>query len=161
MYKIRFSPKIDVGVYASVNYGEADSCPIDQSPCEDFNINPDTGRPMSDISRLLRAQTKYEQTEMLKRMEERPIGEVMTKEQLVHSLKYAQPRLAQLPSELADFTENLYARMASDRQSILDGQKDVIEKELEEFNYADAKAYVAKRKIDAKRAKLEEELTKS
>lgn len=69
MFKRCFTPSLSVAVYACVAYGTHDSCPIDQTPVQEFNIDPATGRCESDITKLLRAQTKYEQDKLYKELE--------------------------------------------------------------------------------------------
>lgn len=108
MFTRIFKPVIDVSLYASVEYGKMDSCPIDQTPVKDFNVDPETGRPESDITKMLRAQTKYEQDKLYKELVERKVSDVeMTESQLRHAALYGLPRLAQSPSELADYAENM------------------------------------------------------
>lgn len=115
MFKRIFHPIIDVSLYASVEYGKMDSCPIDQTPVQDFNVDPETGRPESDITKMLRAQTKYEQDKLYKELVERKVSDVeMSESDLRHAALYGLPRLAQSPSELADYAESM-VRMQQDK----------------------------------------------
>lgn len=149
MFKRIFNPVFDVSSYVNVTFGSGDSVPVDQSPCEDFNIDPATGRPISDITKLLRAQSQYEKEQMLKKLEERPLGDVMTKEQILQSLKYGKPRLAQLPSELADYSEFVYTSLQKEKSSLFDSDVESVEKELLKLNLKDAKQYLRKRKEES------------
>ena len=48
-----------------IEYGKKDSVPLDQSSVQDFNIDPVTGRPLYDLTAILRAQNKAEQQKIL------------------------------------------------------------------------------------------------
>lgn len=98
-------------------YGKGDSVPVDQQPCKDFNIDPATGRPMSDISAVLRAN-KLDQQRLLAEMTEFKADYLPSDISDVDALKYAVPRLAQLPSELAEYSEALTsARLEEAKES--------------------------------------------
>lgn len=132
MFTRAFIPFIDVSLYASVEYGTMDSCPIDQSPIEDFNIDPETGRPESDITKILRAQTKFEQEKLYKELVERPVPvEEMTDMQIRHEIMYGRPFLAQSPSELADYAEQMQQKAIDDAEKARQKELDAMRREVE------------------------------
>lgn len=147
MYKKIFQSAIPV-IYLMAEYGKDDSCPVDQSPVEDFNIDPSTGRPMSDITKLVRAQSQYEKENILKRLNERPLEDVMTLEQIKTELKYGKPRLAQLPSELADYAEFAYSSVKQTKDDLEQLDFANTEKELNKLALKDAKEYIKKRRSE-------------
>lgn len=149
MFKKVFSSAIPV-IYMMAEYGKGDSCPIDQSPVEDFNIDPSTGRPMSDITKLVRAQSQYEKDQILKHLDERPIGDFMTLEQVKNELKYGKPRLAQLPSELADYAEFAFSSVKKTKDDLEQSDFDNTEKELNKLLLKDAKDYIKMRRSEKK-----------
>jgi len=149
MYKKFFQSVIPV-IYLMAEYGKDDSCPVDQSPVEDFNIDPSTGRPMSDITKLVRAQSQYEKDQILKHLDERPVGDFMTLEQIRTELKYGKPRLAQLPSELADYAEFVYSSVNQTREDLEKLDLDDTEKELNKLALKDAKEYIKNRRSELK-----------
>lgn len=89
-----------------VKYGEKDSVPIDQLPKERFNIDPMTGRPMSDITAILRAKGS-EQQNLLANLEEFKADYLPEGISDEDALKYYKPRLCQLPSELAEYSDHV------------------------------------------------------
>ena len=158
MFRKHFVSAIPV-IYMMAEYGKDDSCPIDQSPVEQFNIDPSTGRPMSDITKLVRAQSQYEKQQILKQLDERPLSDVMTLEQIRNELKYGKPRLAQLPSELADYAEYAYKAVQDTKNELEQSDFDSTEKELSKLLLGDAKEYIRTRK--AEKEKEKDELKKS
>ena len=132
MFKKCFSSFVPVSVYCGADFGKMDSCPIDQSPCEDFNIDPATGRPMSDITKLVRAQSQYEKEQLLKHIVERPMSEVLTAEQIKQELKFGKPRLAQLPSELADFAEYAQQKLFDEKSDLRQKRLDAVKRKYED-----------------------------
>lgn len=89
-----------------VKYGSSDSVPIDQQPSAKFNFDPASGRPISDISAIIRAQGLDKQR-LLADLTEFKADFLPADVSDVDALKYAIPRLCQLPSELAEFQEEL------------------------------------------------------
>lgn len=89
-----------------VAFGTKDTCPIDQSPVQSFNIDPATGNPMSTIDVILKAQglEQRQALDMLTEYKSSFLPENISNEQ---ALKYAVPRLCQLPSELAEWQESI------------------------------------------------------
>lgn len=111
-----------------IEFGEDGSCPIDQTPAKEFNIDPTTGRPYSDISLIMRAQSNLQQKQMLAELQEFK-SEFLPKDiSDEDAVKFQRPRLCQSPSELAQFQEavtsyNLEqaekARNEAERQQLL------------------------------------------
>lgn len=90
-----------------VVYGKGDSVAIDQQSAQVFNIDPATGRPICDLTLIMRANNKFEQEKILANLpefEKTYLPDDVTDEQ---AIEYACPRLAQLPSEKVDFQTNL------------------------------------------------------
>lgn len=86
--------------FSRPSFGSPGSVPIDQTPSQDFNVNPHTGRPMSDIQRLVHIQNDLQLAAEFAQLQEfKPkfLPKDMTDED---AIKFAVPRLSQLPSEL-------------------------------------------------------------
>lgn len=133
MFTRCFKPSLSVAVYACVEYGTHDSCPIDQTPVQEFNIDPATGRCESDITKLLRAQTKYEQDKLYKELVERKVDLTeLTPEQLRHEVSFGRPRLCQSPSELADYAESMQQKAFDDAESKRTKELERIKRETED-----------------------------
>lgn len=133
MFKRAFIPSLNVALYAAVEYGTMDSCPIDQTPVSAFNIDPETGRPESDITKILRAQTKFEQEKLYKELVERPVPvSEMTAEQIRHEILYGRPRLAQSPSELADYAEQMQQKALDDAENARKKELSAMRREVED-----------------------------
>lgn len=90
----------------SVEYGDLDSVPVDQSSSQEFNFDPATGLPMSDITAILRADAMTQRVKLseLQEFASNFLPSDITDED---ALKYYQPRLAQMPSELAELSEDI------------------------------------------------------
>lgn len=152
MFKRNYFNKFELGCYTP-KFGEGDSCPIDQSPAADFNIDPDTGRPMSDITKLVRAQTQFEKDRIYKDLVQHPDEKGIAfddKESLANSLKFAVPRLTQLPSELADYTESLYQRHFDEMKKKDEDEKARIDNAMEADMYEQASEYLKEKKTSKK-----------
>lgn len=120
-------------VYIKPKYGEKDTSPIDQSPVLDFNINPDTGRLMSDMTKLLHAQSQFEHDKLLKELTFRKVDLTeMTDAQINDTIKYARPYLSQLPSEMADHAEYLQQERFRLREEKRKAALDNVTRELED-----------------------------
>lgn len=89
-----------------VKYGELDSIPIDQSSCQPFNFDKATGFPMDDVTAILRADAMTARVKLaeLQEFQSTFLPEGTSDED---ALKYYQPRLAQMPSELAELSEDI------------------------------------------------------
>lgn len=98
-------PIVSLGSIKEPEFGCPDCCPIDQTPSRDFNIDPTTGRPMEEITRVMRCQTQAEMQNSLMNLP------VFSSEYLPDdisardALKFMKPSLCQLPSELAEWSE--------------------------------------------------------
>lgn len=88
-----------------VKYTELDSVPIDQSSVQEFNIDPDTGRPISDITIILRSQNKMEQERVLSTMQKFDSSFLPDDISDEDAVKFVVPRYSQMPSELAEVAE--------------------------------------------------------
>lgn len=98
------------------SYGKGDTVPIDQSPIILQSIDPATGRPMSDITALLRAQNKLDAERILNGMQEFPLDFLPADVKDSDALKYYYPRSAQLPSEMADLCEMYTERQLKEKE---------------------------------------------
>lgn len=108
----RFAPTIRLGCV----YGSSDSVPIDQSPILSSMFDPATGRPINDITCLLRAQNKLDAERILNSMTEFPLDFLPSDLSDVDALKYYAPRYAQMPSEMADLREAFTSRQLKERE---------------------------------------------
>lgn len=89
-----------------VDYGDLDSVPVDQASCQSFNFDPATGLPMSDVTAILRADALQARVKLAELQEFK--AEFLPAETTDEdALKYYQPRLAQMPSELAELAEDI------------------------------------------------------
>lgn len=100
---ICFSPSYHPSILEEINFGELGSCAVDQSPCLPFNIDPETGNPMSTIDVILKAQG-LEQRRALESLQEYKGTFLPDGISDIDALRYAVPRLCQLPSELAEWS---------------------------------------------------------
>lgn len=108
-----------------VAYGDQDSVPVEQSSCKDFNFDKSTGFPMSDMTAILRADAMAARVKLSELQEFK--AEFLPAETTDEdALKYYQPRLAQMPSELAELSEDIA------RQRWEDYKKDKETKDSEE-----------------------------
>lgn len=117
-------------LYATrVNYGDPGSCPVDQTSSKEFNIDPSTGRPMSAIDKVIKANSEVEMQAMFAALPEIATqfkDSNMSNEEI---LKFAFPRHCQLPSEIA----KLNGEFTKIRMADLDAQrKQQLQKEFED-----------------------------
>ena len=117
----------------SVPYGTLDSVPIDQQAVKGFNIDPMTGRPVYDMTAVIRSQG-LEQQRLLAELDEfkaQFLPEDVTDEVAV---KYLKPRLCQLPSELAEYQETIVkARLQEKEDAARKEEEENAAKEYEEL----------------------------
>lgn len=92
-----------------VPFGELDSCAVDQSPSKEFNIDPTTGRPISDITCILRAKG-LEKQQLLADLPQNEATYLPDDANEDDVLSELPDRNAQLPSELAEHTERITSR---------------------------------------------------
>lgn len=90
-----------------IKFGEYGSVPIDQQPAKRFNIDPSTGRPIDDLTAILRAQNMQEQSALMERLTEYKAEFLPADMSDEDALMYMSPRLCQLPSELAEHAESV------------------------------------------------------
>lgn len=103
-----------------VLFGDFGSCPIDQTPAQDFNINPHTGRPMSDIQRLVHIQNDLQLASEFAQLHEFKPKFIDKEMSDVDALKFAVPRLCQLPSELIEHRLSCAKRLMTEQQQAKD-----------------------------------------
>lgn len=89
-----------------VSYGTGDSVAIDQQGTQLFNVDPATGRPMSFMDAVIKAQG-LDRDRLLRSVDEYKASFLPDDISDEDALRYAQPRLTQLPSELAEYTEQV------------------------------------------------------
>ncbi len=105
-------------VASACDFGEGDSVPINQNPSKSFNVDPDTGRPMSEISALLRSESAAEQMALFSQLQDYKSEFLPPDISDEDAIKYVVPRYIQLPSQIADFQASL--RASKDIQKIND-----------------------------------------
>lgn len=160
MFTREFIPSTNYDMYF-VEYGKGDSCPIDQSPVQEFNIDPDTGRPMSDITKIMRAESQYEKDKLYNDLKLHPDETGMLEDKdVLNSLKYACPRLSQLPSELADYAESLTERRINEAKDKMAKHREKIDNLTSDEAYKVAEEYFKAKENERKRKDLEKELDK-
>lgn len=121
-----------------VVFGEKGSVPIDQSFSQSFNIDPNTGRPMSDVQRLVKMQNDMQIQAAFAQLPEFKSKFLDEKMSDTDALKFMCPRLSQLPSELLKyrqkFTEFAVNKELQKQQLLAARQKAVADAaELESF----------------------------
>lgn len=124
MYKKNFQViKENILNYVVPQYGDVDSCPISQTPAQDFNIDAATGRPMEDITALIRASDDLEARRIANAMPDfksESLPDDMSDED---AIKFLKPSLCQLPSELARFHESIGQFILDKKQELADKVK--------------------------------------
>lgn len=121
MYK-KFSTKVreNIGFYIKPVFGDYDSCPICQNPAQDFNIDAATGRPMEDITSLIRASDDLEARRIVNAMPEFKSDSLPDDISDSDAIKFMKPSLCQLPSELKRFHESIGQFMIDKKKEIAD-----------------------------------------
>lgn len=90
-----------------IKYGARGSFPIDQTSSMPFNIDPDSGRPMSDIQKLVKIQNDVNMMALFSHLPELKssyLDENMTDEDAV---KFLKSRYCQTKSELTNWKTKL------------------------------------------------------
>lgn len=124
MYKKFDSKKRDnIGFYTIPVFGDSDSCPICQNPAQDFNIDAATGRPMEDITSLIRASDDLEARRIVNAMPEFKSDNLPDDMSDSDAIKFMKPSLCQLPSELKRFHESIGQFMLDKKQELADKLK--------------------------------------
>lgn len=88
-------------------FGQKGSCPIDQYYSQEFNIDPQTGRPMSDITALMRCQNQVEMQAAFAALSDYKSNFLPDDISDGDALPFLKPRLAQMPSELLEWRGKL------------------------------------------------------
>lgn len=94
-------------IRSRVKFGEKGSVAIDQTPAQSFNIDPATGRPMSDIQRLVHMQNDLAMSQAFASLNEFKSNFLPADIDESEALRFMCPRLSQLPSELLSYKEGL------------------------------------------------------
>lgn len=124
MYKKFDSKQRDnIGFYTKPVFGDSDSCPICQNPAQDFNIDAATGRPMEDITSLIRASDDLEARRIVNAMPEFQSDNLPDDMSDADAIKFMKPSLCQLPSELKRFHESIGQLIIDKKQEIADKLK--------------------------------------
>ena len=120
-YDIKFRENIDF--YTKPVFGDNDSCPICQNPAQDFNIDAATGRPMEDITSLIRASDDLEARRIVNAMPEFKSDNLPEDMSDADAIKFMKPSLCQLPSELKRFHESIGQFIIDKKQELADKLK--------------------------------------
>lgn len=136
--------------YASqhvIKYGEKGSLPIDQSMSKKFNIDPATGRPMSDVQRLVKMQNDVEMQRCFAQLDDFKSNFLPKDMSDDDALIFMCPRDKQLPSELLSYREGL-TKYRLQQQEIAEKEKLAIavQKERDELFEQLRSAYGVKSK---------------
>lgn len=113
----------NIGFYTEPIFGDKDSCPICQNPAQDFNIDASTGRPMEDITALIRASDDLEARRIVNAMPEFKSDNLPDDMSDADAIKFMKPSLCQLPSELKRFHESIGQFMIDKKQELVDKLK--------------------------------------
>lgn len=122
MYKIKESIRKIGSWYTEVKFGDAGSCPVDQKPSMDFNIDASTGRPMEDITALIRASDDLEARSLANSMPDFRSSSLDDDVSDEDAIKFMKPSLCQLPSELKRFHESV-GQFMLDKKAELENKK--------------------------------------
>ena len=120
-YDLKFRENIDF--YTKPVFGDNDSCPICQNPAQEFNIDASTGRPMEDITSLIRASDDLEARRIVNAMPEFKSDNLPEDMSDSDAIKFMKPSLCQLPSELKRFHESIGQLIIDKKQETADKLK--------------------------------------
>lgn len=124
MYKkFDFKFRENIDFYTKPVFGDNDSCPICQNPAQDFNLDAATGRPMEDITSLIRASDDLEARRIVNAMPEFKSDNLPDDMSDSDAIKFMKPSLCQLPSELKRFHESIGQFMIDKKQELADKLK--------------------------------------
>ena len=133
MYKFKDNRvRENIDFYVKPVYGDYDSCPISQTPAQDFNVDAATGRPMEDITALIRASDDLEARRLVNAMPEFKSENLPDDVSDADAIKFMKPSLCQLPSELKRFHESIGQFMIDKKQELADKLKADKEQRLNE-----------------------------
>lgn len=107
-----------------VVFGAGDTCAIDQTPSQSFNVDPATGRPMEEITKVMHMQTAAEQQNAYMNLAVFKGDFLPDETSAKTALKYMKPRLCQLPSELAEWQDGITSSVL-DEKSVEDSKKEI------------------------------------
>lgn len=93
-----------------VPYGKKGSFPIDQTPAKPFNIDPDTGRVMTDIQRLIKMQDAVAQQAFFAQLPEFKSNFLPSDMSDEEAVGFIKSRHLQTKSEILDYKEGLAKR---------------------------------------------------
>lgn len=124
-------------------FGEADTCPVDQSPAKDFNIDPYTGRPTEEITKVMRANTLAEQQTAFMNLPAFKGDFLPSEVEAKEALRFMKPSLCQLPSELAEWQESVTKYQLSEAEQKRIDEVTAKEREAYEKLKSDALSSVA------------------
>lgn len=113
-----------------VAFGTLDSVPIDQQAVKGFNIDPMTGRPIYDMTAIIRSQG-LEQQRLLADLSEFKAQFLPDDISDADALKYLKPRLCQMPSEMAEYQEMVVKARLQEKEEI--ARKEEEEKAAKEY----------------------------
>ena len=113
----------NIDFYTKPVFGDNDSCPICQNPAQDFNIDAATGRPMEDITSLIRASDDLEARRIVNAMPEFKSDNLPDDMSDADAIKFMKPSLCQLPSELKRFHESIGKFIIDKKQELADKLK--------------------------------------
>lgn len=133
MYKFKdIKVRENIDFYVKPVYGDIDSCPISQTPAQDFNIDASTGRPMEDITSLIRASDDLEARRIVNAMPEFKSDNLPDDVSDADAIKFMKPSLCQLPSELKRFHESIGQFLIDKKLELADKLKAEKEQRLNE-----------------------------
>lgn len=101
----------------TIEYGKKGSFPIDQTPALPFNIDPDTGRPMSDIVKLTKIQDAVNQQAFLASLKETKSNFLPADMSDDDALMFLKPRSIQTRSQLLDWKTKLAEHQLKEKQN--------------------------------------------
>ena len=121
-------------MYPDYEFGKGDTCPIDQMPAKDFNLDPYTGRPTEEITKVMRAQTAAEQQTAFMNLAQYKGDFLPADVSPRDALKYMKPHLCQLPSELADWQDSFTEYQLKEHEKALkDAELKKLQDEIDEL----------------------------
>lgn len=133
MYKFkRIKVRENIDFYEKPVFGDHDSCPICQTPAQEFNVDAATGRPMEDITALIRASDDLEARRLVNAMPEFKSDSLPENMSDSDAIKFMKPSLCQLPSELKRFHESIGQFIIDKKQELADKMKADKEQRLNE-----------------------------
>lgn len=140
----------NIAIAAPLEYGKPGCSAIDQTPARDFNIDPATGRPMEEITRVMRAQTQAEMQNAFMNLNVFSSTFLPDDTSAKEALKFMKPSLCQLPSELAEWSEALAKYQYDQKLSEIEKKKAEEEAKKAEEEAAAAAAVAKSSSVEPK-----------